>query len=362
MIVDLTMQASSDSIISSLVMLRGRGFPGDVSSPVPCIETSDDDRLCPHPIVSVLMLTFNHAKYIRQAVESVMMQRTDFDYELIIGEDASTDGTRKICFDLQKKYPEWIRVLWSEKNLYAINGNIRRVNEHVRGEYVAFLEGDDYWTDECKLQKQVDLIRRTNAVGCMAKRIDWYSEDRIEHPDEGCDFDFVDNNLLFNHYFHTSTYIFRTDVWRTVRAKCPEITEWYDTQIAHCMADAGKICFLSEEVSVYRRTGEGIATSQRTMYDRIALSLSQTIPMYLYGPVRLRHHFSLLAMREIAHLGCPYLPEYDSARYASMKPLLYFVFFNLLKENIHQTKNWMWLVKLIYYRGKALFSYVKKRF
>lgn len=339
------------ALIDNLIKLRGRSFPCYCNdNEIPCIETSDSLRLCSHPVVSVLMVTFNHAKYIRKAVESVMKQRTDFDYELIIGEDASTDGTREICFDLQKKYPERIRVLWSEKNLYAINGNSRRVKECARGEYVAFLEGDDYWTDECKLQKQVDLIRKTNAVGCIAKRVDWYSEDHIEHPDEGCDFDFIDNNLLFCHYFHTSTYLFRTDVWKDVRAKCSEITEWYDTQIAHCMADAGKICFLPEEVSVYRRTGEGIATSQRTMYDRISLALSQMIPMYLYGPKRLRHRFSLLAMREIAHLGCPYLPEYDGHKYNVIKNHVNPIFRQLLCQNISRFSNWMWFIRFLWYR------------
>ena len=343
------------NLIDNLVKLRGRPFPCyDDDNEIPCIETRDSSRLCSYPVVSVLMVTFNHAKYIRQAVESVMMQKTDFEYELIIGEDASSDGTREICFELQKKYPERIRVLWSEKNLYAINGNSRRVKERVRGEYVAFLEGDDYWTDDCKLQKQVDLIRKTNAVGCIARRVDLYSEDRIVHPDEDCSFDFIDNNLLFCHYFHTSTYLFRTDVWRNVRAKCPEITEWYDTQIAHCMANAGKICFLPEEVSVYRRTGEGIATSQVTMYDRIPLALSQMIPMYLYGPQRLSHHFSLLAMREIAHLGCPYIPGYDLMRFAAIKHLVYPIFFKLLGENLLHLQNWIWLVKLRYYRVVAL--------
>ena len=343
-----------DSLISNLVKLRGRAFsPADENVVVPCVETSDSSKLCTHPLVSVLMVTFNQVACIRQAIESVMMQKTDFEYELIIGEDASTDGTREICFELQHKYPERIRVLWSEKNLYAINGNSRRVKSHVRGEYVAFLEGDDYWTDPYKLQKQIDLINKTNAVGCMAKRVDWYSEDCVKHPDEGCNFDFINNELLFCHYLHTSTYLFRTDVWQNVRFKCPEITEWYDTQIAHCMADAGKICFLQDEVSVYHRTGEGIATSQRTMYDRIPLALSQMIPMYLYGPKRLRHRFSLLAMREIAHLGCPYIEGYNFEAFVNIKPLVYPIFFKLLGGNLHRLQNWMWLVRLRYYRVVA---------
>src|SRR5204862_6731871 len=97
------------------------------------------------PKVSVCMITFNHEKYIEQAVESVMMQETDFDYELVVGEDCSTDSTRDILERLMERYPERIRL-----NLHAENKGMLRNFEHTlksyRGEYIAILEGDDYWT------------------------------------------------------------------------------------------------------------------------------------------------------------------------------------------------------------------------
>ena len=86
-------------------MLRGepiKVFEGD-SMNIPCIETSDAEKLCKHPIVSVHMLAYNHEPYIRQAIEGVMMQQTDFEFELVIGEDCSTDKTREICFEYQKR-------------------------------------------------------------------------------------------------------------------------------------------------------------------------------------------------------------------------------------------------------------------
>lgn len=146
---------------------------------VPCNETSDAARLCANPVVSVLMITYNHADNIRAAIEAVMMQKTDFPYELVIGEDASPDGTREICFEMQRKYPDRIRVLWSEQNVYAINGNSRRVLRAARGEFLACCEGDDRWMAADKLQRQVDLMRANPNVGiCLGGT-------EVEHVAEG---------------------------------------------------------------------------------------------------------------------------------------------------------------------------------
>ena len=157
-----------------LEILRGEPievFEGDPMD-IPCIETSDPERLCKNPVVSVHMITYNHEPYIRQAIEGVMMQKTDFEFELVIGEDCSQDKTREICFEYQKKYPDKIRVLWWHENLNKVKhpagGNGRRTTAHCRGEFIAFCEGDDYWTDPLKLQKQVDVMRKYPVVGlCM---------------------------------------------------------------------------------------------------------------------------------------------------------------------------------------------------
>ncbi len=103
------------------------------------------------------MITYNHEKYIAQAIESALMQKTNFDYEIVIGEDCSTDGTREIVKYYAEKYPEKIRAIFNEKNLGMIPNFINTLNK-CRGKYIAMLEGDDYWTDPYKLQKQVDFL------------------------------------------------------------------------------------------------------------------------------------------------------------------------------------------------------------
>lgn len=156
-----------------LEILRGepiQEFTGDLMD-IPCVETSDSERLCKHPVVSVSMITYNHEPYIRQAIEGVMMQKTDFEFELVIGEDCSRDKTREICFEYQKRYPDKIRVLWCDHNLYRnphpAGGNSRRNMVHCRGEFIALCEGDDYWTDPLKLQKQVDMFRTDSSLSIV---------------------------------------------------------------------------------------------------------------------------------------------------------------------------------------------------
>lgn len=143
---------------------RLRGKPITEFAPdseTPSIEVSDVEKLCRNPVVSVRMTTFNHEKFIAEAIEGVVNQVCDFRFELVIGEDCSTDRTREICFDYQKRYPEIIRVLYSEFNLHSSStmSNGRRCINACRGEYIAICEGDDYWCDPEKLQKQIDVFR-----------------------------------------------------------------------------------------------------------------------------------------------------------------------------------------------------------
>lgn len=108
-------------------------------------------------LVSVIMLTYNHEKFVSKAIESVLCQKTYFPFEIIIGEDFSTDSTREICIEFTRNNPEKIKLLPSVENLGMLPNFIRTLNS-CDGEYIAFCEGDDYWIDPLKLQKQVDFL------------------------------------------------------------------------------------------------------------------------------------------------------------------------------------------------------------
>ena len=122
-----------------------------------------------HPKASVLIITYNHEKYIREAVMSVLKQKTSFDIEIVIADDCSTDKTSTILKDLQNQYPDRINLLLRNKNL-GMNRNFWDGFVKCHGEYVGLLEGDDYWIDPYKLEKQVDLLVRTpQATICFGK-------------------------------------------------------------------------------------------------------------------------------------------------------------------------------------------------
>lgn len=124
-----------------------------------------NDLKIDNPLISVCVVTYQHAQFISQCLDGILMQQTNFAFEILLGDDESTDGTREICIEYAKKYPNKIRLfLHHRENNIAINGNpTGRFNfmynlYNARGKYIALCEGDDYWTDPLKLQKQVDFL------------------------------------------------------------------------------------------------------------------------------------------------------------------------------------------------------------
>ena len=110
-------------------------------------------------VVSVKCLAYNHVKYIKQMIEGVLKQKTNFKYELVIHDDASTDGTTQIVKEYEKKYPDIIKPIYETENQYKSGSmNQRCIYPHIKGKYMAFCEGDDYWTDPNKLQIQIDYM------------------------------------------------------------------------------------------------------------------------------------------------------------------------------------------------------------
>lgn len=121
------------------------------------------------------MITYNHEKYIGRAIESVLLQKCNFPIELVIGEDCSTDSTRKICEEYQRNN-NIIKLLPSEKNLGIIPNFIRTLSS-CKGKYIAVCEGDDHWIDPLKLQKQVDYLEKNENVCLVASNYIIYDEE-----------------------------------------------------------------------------------------------------------------------------------------------------------------------------------------
>jgi len=206
------------------------------------------------PLVSAKMITYNHAPYIAQAIEGVLQQETNFPFELVIGEDCSTDGTREIVFDYQKKYPDVIRVITSEKNV-GVHKNSMRTFKVCRGKYIALCEGDDYWTDPNKLQMQVDFLEsHKDYVICVHNCMRIY-EDCTKKPHPRSDLTNIQKEELtiddfIKGYFyppgHTSSAVFRNGLIKT-------LPEWYyrsvsgDLPFFILIAEHGKGKFFNKE-------------------------------------------------------------------------------------------------------------------
>ena len=112
------------------------------------------------PLVSIVSMAFNHAAFLRDCLDGLVMQETGFPYEVIVHDDASTDGSAEIIEEYASKYPGLIQPILQQENQYSKKVHIGNtfIYPKVRGKYIAMCEGDDYWTDPHKLQRQVDFL------------------------------------------------------------------------------------------------------------------------------------------------------------------------------------------------------------
>lgn len=214
----------------------------------------------PTPIlVSVLCTAYNHEPYLRQCLDSIVAQQTTFSFELIVHEDASTDGTRAIVEEYAARFPHIVRPIYQTENQYSkYNGDIYRpiLFPAVRGQYIAICEGDDYWTDPAKLQKEVDILEKDSACGLVcsywtcyrqADGVQW--ERRFPIPDTGRVYEEVLTSRL---PVGTLTAIFRTSL---ISGLPP-----FDARTHHCgdtfwfgyIAASSEVRILPESTATYR--------------------------------------------------------------------------------------------------------------
>lgn len=162
--------------------------------------------------VSVWITTYNHEQFIAQAIESVLMQQTTFTYELIIGEDCSTDGTRAIVLGYKARYPDKIKLLLPETNLGMIPMT-KASYALCTGSYIAWLDGDDYWTDPNKLQQQVDFLETNPTFAFCFHRVmllDQITRSQIESSDP--EYKESDNTLVTKHFIHMHNPVYALSV------------------------------------------------------------------------------------------------------------------------------------------------------
>jgi glycosyltransferase involved in cell wall biosynthesis len=219
-----------------------------------------------NPLISILMITYNHEKYIAQAIESVLMQQVNFKYEIVIGEDCSTDRTKDIVVDYQEKYRDRIKLLLQAKNA-GMHRNFIDTYYSCRGKYIALLEGDDYWTDPHKLQKQVEFLEKNPDFAICFHNMQIIYEDE-PHRNRLSNINQQEittiENLAYGNYIYTASCVFRKYL--------SEIPDWFyqcpvgDYPLHLLNAQYGKIKFIDEVMGIYRVHKGGIWENKSWSY------------------------------------------------------------------------------------------------
>lgn len=216
------------------------------------------------PLLSVCLITYNHVKYIRDAIDGVLMQKVNFSWELIIADDFSTDGTREILLEYKDKYPDVIKLILQEKNVGAAQNWMDLITAPT-SKYIAYFEGDDYWTDPYKLQKQVGFLEDNEEYGLV------YSKALIFDTKKGTYQKNIigkalnnSKELLFSNPIPSLTTVMRTNLYqRYIQEVKPENRNWKMGDYPGWLwfAFNSKIYFLPEITATHRVLAQSASQS-----------------------------------------------------------------------------------------------------
>ena len=207
-------------------------------------------------MISVIVCTYNQEKYLAQALDSILMQQCDEPFEILIGDDCSTDNTGKIADEYQSRYPNKVRVVRPGKNGGASYNIIGLVNS-AKGEYLSICDGDDYWLRDDVLQKQLDVFRTNPNVGMICAKAKCYIQEKEEYRGSlgYAGAEDLATMLHDNRDVAAPTIAFRRDLMLRciVDSKwCIDQNWFYDSVMAYWFAYNSKIKFLDEELAAYR--------------------------------------------------------------------------------------------------------------
>jgi len=230
------------------------------------------------PLVSVKVITYNHVHFIKACLDSLLAQKTDFPFEIVIGEDYSTDGTREIVKKYARLFPKKIRVIFSDTNVGPFLNGLR-ISKACRGKYIAWCDGDDYWTDCYKLKKQVDFLEKNPEYGLIYSDIIFINEKNEEiQPNKY----FIERRkkspsgdvfweLLKNNFINTNTAIIRSNLYLPyLPSNQKEMKQkWYihDYWNWLIISRHSKVMFFREKMAAYR-THTGNLTNSKDRFFR----------------------------------------------------------------------------------------------
>lgn len=217
------------------------------------------------PLVSICCITYNHEEFIGQAIESFLAQETDFAFEILIHDDASTDNTAEIIEEYRMQYPELIFPIYQTENQYSKGVSISATYNwpRARGKYISMCEGDDYWTDPYKLKKQVDLLEDNPDYSGCAHRFKSLKNGIIETSNiNNIKNTYTLEDLAQRIPFQTATFIFQKDLLHIPSEYLPYISSHF---IFMLLAEEGNIYFMNDYMSVHRVHDGGVYSGLNQM-------------------------------------------------------------------------------------------------
>ena len=229
--------------------------------------------------VSILITCYNNEKYIRDAINSVLMQLGDFSLEVLVGDDGSNDGTREIIEEFRKSYPNIVKLYVSDRGNNIKSGvraarNRIALLKYATGDYIGYLDGDDKYTCITKLQEQVCILERKENLGCSCCGHD-ITVNLISKSEKyniiggGLSEGIIDcRNYWKELYFHTNTILFRGTVKQYLLES--KFTDFFnDNFITFLLLQKGNIYYIPKSMAQYNITGDGIWTGKNQIYGTI---------------------------------------------------------------------------------------------
>lgn len=210
--------------------------------------------------VSVAIIAYNVGKYLEKTIESVLEQECDFRVEIVIGEDCSTDDTLKVALNYQNRFPSIVRVLSHKKNL-GLTPNSVATQDACKGEYIALLDGDDYWTNNHKLSRQITFLDENLEFSGSAHQADIIFDDingenKLFGSNENSTL--YINDMLTHRKFHTSSLVYRKAIWDETGG-IPTTISSNERAIYPMVISRGPIQYLANSMCIYRRSSIGIS-------------------------------------------------------------------------------------------------------
>jgi glycosyltransferase involved in cell wall biosynthesis len=230
--------------------------------------------------LTILCSTYNHELYIRQCLDGFVMQKTNFNFLVIVHDDASIDGTQNIIREFELRYPNIIKPIYQKTNGYGSERNRRDKIERLKGKYVALCEGDDYWTDPYKLQKQVDFLEDNPEYTFCCHRFKILIDDDKRFIDEYAhkcykdSLDLIINDNLFFKYWVTQplTAIIKIEDFIAVNKEVARFSHNRDIHLFYYLLKRGKGISLNSFMGVYRRHSNGV-TSIASLQEKCVVGL-----------------------------------------------------------------------------------------